>query len=315
MLRTLFCYGLVTGLLLLVAGKSRGDDLFSQIKSDSVLGNSSAVATPGTKPEDLRGRKLLNQAQLMDAFRDAGMEPLADGERGASVKLQHSRWTCSFIAELSEDNEQIGLTLLLSLIDAKQLPAADRVLALLSANRQRKSAFFAYNSTRKCLELVTQITNERVTPRNLREELRQLATIADSTASSWEVTTSTTAAPKSVVAANTTPAAGSTTAPSASPAPTPAPTPVLTGRWSATRSATEAFALLLNTDGSFALAYVKDGKTVKSTGQFTFASNQLTLTGSDSSKFVGSVSNATEKGFDFTIQGSAASKLQFQKAP
>lgn len=206
------------------------------------------------------------------------------------------------------------MTLLLSLIDAKQLPAADRVLALLSANRQRKSAFFAYNSTRKCLELVTQITNERVTPRNLREELRQLATIADSTASSWEVTTSEPPPPKSVVAANTTPAAaGSTTAPSASTAPTPVP--VLTGRWSATRSANEAFALLLNTDGSFALAFVKDGKTVKSTGQFTFANNQLTLTGSDSSKFVGSVTNATEKGFDFTIQGSVASKLQFQKAP
>ena len=236
MLRSLTYCGLWAGLLLSTIQPTWGDDLFSQVKADSVL-SPAAGTTPGLKVEDAQGKKLLNQAQLMDTLRDAGMEPLVDGERGASVKLQHSRWTFSFVIELPDDHEQLVLTLLLSQIDPKQQPTAERLLTLLTANRVRKPAFFSYNTNRRCLELISQVANEKVTPRNLRDELRLLATIADSTAASWEGTTAAATAPAAKPA--------TTVAPPATPATTPPATTAtmsLVGRWSATRSATEALA-------------------------------------------------------------------------
>ena len=60
------------------------------------------------------------------------------------------------------------------------------------------------------------------------------------------------------------------------------------------------------------LVYVKDGKQSRSSGQFTLAGGQLTLTGSDGTKFSGSVGGVTAKTFEFTPPNTA--KLTFQKA-
>jgi hypothetical protein len=87
----------------------------------------------------------------------------------------------------------------------------------------------------------------------------------------------------------------------------------LVGKWSAVRSAKEAFALQLNTDGSFVLVYVKDGKQSRSTGKYALSDGLLTLTTSDGSKFSGSLGNVSARSFEFIPQ-SAASKLTFQRA-
>ena len=70
----------------------------------------------------------------------------------------------------------------------------------------------------------------------------------------------------------------------------------------------------LNTDGSFVLVFVKDGKQSKSSGKFTLGGNQLVLTTSDGGKFTGQVGNQTAKSFEFTPVGGKASKLTFQRA-
>lgn len=94
-----------------------------------------------------------------------------------------------------------------------------------------------------------------------------------------------------------------------------APVGDIVGQWSTARSSDEAFAMQLNSDGSFILIFVRRGEQSFSTGKFTLSGSQLTLTTSDGGEFTGKVSNLTLLGFEFTPQGGAATtKLSFQRA-
>ena len=70
----------------------------------------------------------------------------------------------------------------------------------------------------------------------------------------------------------------------------------------------------LNSDSTFVLVYVNNGKQSKSVGKFTTTGGQLNLTTTDGGKFAGNLSNITGKSFDFTPPTNAAGKLTFQKA-
>jgi hypothetical protein len=299
-----------------------GDELFSRIPNDSVFTSpGDSPAGPAFRPQLERGQRILSITQLRDVLRDAGLEPDED-ENIATIKLQHARWTFSVKLGLTEERDQLVLLVDLADLEGKQSLASDRLLALLSANAQHRPAFFSYSEKRKRIELLLSLDNTEITPRLLREELRKLATIAESTASLWEVAGSsavaaapapaTTAAPQQQRVATTAPAqsASPTTAPQAAAAP-PAN---LVGKWSASRSATEAFAMQLNADSSFVLVYVKDGKQSRSTGKFSVTSGQLILTTSDGGKFGGGVANITARSFEFAPSGKGATKLTFQRA-
>ncbi len=284
------------------------DDLFSSIPIDTVFAPPSASSTPTTpRPDDKSERiqRVLNITQLTDILRDAGLEPEAE-EASVLVKLQHARWTFPVVLGLDEQREQIVLIMRLADLAGKPALSSDRLLGLMSASRELRPAFFSYSDKNKRVELMMGIENDAISPRGLRDQIRRLAQMAEGTAGLWETST-----------ANTSIAATAPTAPSgvknaAAPSAAAPAAGGLLGKWSAARSDKEAFAIQLNADNTFVLVYIKDGKQSRSTGQYAVAGGQLTLTGSDGTKFAGTLGSVTAKTFEFTPPTSA--KLTFQKA-
>jgi hypothetical protein len=319
---------------LVLAGSSAqtalADDLFSSIPIDTVFAPKSGEgnarpARPDEKSE--RIQRVLNITQLTDILRDAGLEPESD-EAAVLVKIQHARWTFPIVLGLDESQERIVMLVRLADLAGKPALSSDRLLALLGAGREMRPASFTYSEKNKRVEMLMTIENDAISPRMLREELRKLAQLAENTSGLWDVSaaiSNVAATSPAAPATGTKPAGQNLTintsagakgnAPPASSVPaTNPPTAVgsLLGKWSAARSAKEAFAIQLNTDNTFVLVYIKDGKQSRSTGKFTLSGSQLTLTGNDGVQFSGSVSGVTAKTFDFAPPSGA--KLTFQKA-
>ena len=91
----------------------------------------------------------------------------------------------------------------------------------------------------------------------------------------------------------------------------------LQGRWAASRSATEAFAMQINGDSTFILVSVISGKQARSSGKLTLLNGQLTLEGSDGIRIAGAVTLASYSELQFSPQSTsgAATVLSFRKAP
>lgn len=286
----------------LFALESRADELFSRESTGSVFKESNRIDATQGRPEAVeRGRKIGSAAQLADLLRDAGLEPEADGERVVNVKLQHSKWTFPIAMGINEAGDQIRLAMTLSQFEAGKQPTSSQLLALLGANREHQPAFFSFSEKRRQIELFLSISNEDITTRLLREELRRAATIAESTASLWDING---AAPATKPTTITKPA---------QPQTAPATGNGLVGKWSAARSNTQAFALQFKADGSFMLVSVINGKQTKANGKFTLNGGQLTLT-TDAGTSTAAVANISANSFDFTPPGKASAKLTFKRA-
>ncbi len=301
------------------------DDLFSSIPIDTVFAPKSGDSSPSrARPDEKSERiqRVLNITQLTDILRDAGLEPEAD-EAAVLVKLQHARWTFPIVLGLDESQERIVMLVRLADLAGKPALSSDRLLALLGAGREMRPASFTYSDKNKRVEMLMTIENDAISPRMLREELRKLAQLAESTAGLWDVSAATTSSSPGAASAGTKPAGQNLTintsvksgaAPVAGAQATSSP-PIagsLLGKWSAARSQKEAFAIQLNGDNTFVLVYIKDGKQNRSSGKFTLAGSQLTLTGSDGTEFSGGVSGVTAKSFEFAPP--SGTKLTFQKA-
>jgi hypothetical protein len=312
---------------------TRADDLFSRVQINSVFSQTRSTANSPNNgqfpPEGAeRRQKVLNIGQLVDLLRDGGLTGQADGDTSVALELPHARGPFPVVIGLSEDREQLVVLMLLSQLDAQQTLSTDRLLGLLAANKEHRPVMFSYSDSRKRIELVLSLTNQEISGRLLRDEMQRLAAIADSTASLWEIAPANGAiaaqpAPQATAPQATAPQAAAPSATAAAPRQVPAAAPTqvaaaaaagLVGRWSAARTASEAFAILLNNDGTFTLVYVKDGKQSQSKGQYSIASGQLVLTTAEGAKFSGNLTNVTSKSFDFNPSGSTAGKLTFQRA-
>jgi hypothetical protein len=317
---------------------TRADDLFSRVQINSVFSQTGSTANSPNNgqfpPEGAeRRQKVLNIGQLVDLLRDGGLTGQADGDTSVALELPHARGPFPVVIGLSEDREQLVVLMLLSQLDAQQTLSTDRLLGLLAANKEHRPVMFSYSDSRKRIELVLSLTNQEISGRLLRDEMQRLAAIADSTASLWEIAPANGAiaaqpapqatAPQATAPQATAPQAAAPSVTAAAPRQVPAAAPTqvtaaaaagLVGRWSAARTASEAFAILLNNDGTFTLVYVKDGKQSQSKGQYSIASGQLVLTTAEGAKFSGNLTNVTSKSFDFNPSGSTAGKLTFQRA-
>jgi len=90
----------------------------------------------------------------------------------------------------------------------------------------------------------------------------------------------------------------------------------LTGKWTAVKSNTEAFAAEFKADGKFVLVYVRQGKQTRSSGTFLIDSQTLTLNGDTGLKLSGALKSVSNAEFQFspaTTSGSP-SPLSFKRA-
>ena len=240
------------------------------------------------------------------------MEPREIDTRVVSVKRPGG---LSVLLSFSDDYDRLRLVMVLNTLKEGQTPPTETLMGLMDANRQNTAEFYAYNKTQRRTELHRLIQNSSMTPDRLKTELGSLARIAEQSKQLWAIKTPT---PSSTAAAGaekvaSTPKPAPTIKPQATPT-TNASTSThpLIGRWAASRSKTEAFALQISQDRSFALVTVVGGKTTKATGKYTLIGSKLTLTDTKGTRIAGTVTLRSTKEFNFLPTG-AKTPLTFKK--
>lgn len=333
---------LMVGLSAVVATPARAqeeDSLFSSVRASTAFEN--AITIEGGNLVAIGTKRLTSTDELVHTLQEAGFEASASGIRIASTRKQLDSWIFPVLVTLSEDEQDVSVVLgLRAVSDSQKLPAT-RLLRLLESNEKSGRTSFAFNRDRNRIELFSLIKNAGVDALALRDEINRLAILARDSESLWNLEESaggaaltqtltanggaTKVAAVSVGAAPATSPATVSTVPAASP-PQPASPPVaslqiaansLQGRWSASRSATEAFAIMINADGTFVLVSVSDGKQARSTGKFTLQNDQLSLVANDGSRVQGKVSLVSTSEFRFEQQqttGATGAPLTFRKA-
>lgn len=320
---------------------ARAEELFSRSTIESALGvltgNGNAApnapaADPNTAPvapapsflapaapamEAPAGTKLA-LPQIADLLGTAGFEPQKDGEYIVVARVAFDKWKFPVAITLSGDGERVHMSMMLARYDQK-MPTADKMLALLASNRTHAPAFFSYSDDRKQMELLSSVPNDRPTLEAIKAELERMGTIAGKTITLWEPNLPPGAVtngqvPNNTQAPNNGQIANNSTVAPTNPQPSGQTGPVLTGKWAAARSQTEAFALLLNQDSTFTLVYVNNGKQSRSTGRFTLDNNQLSLNADTGARIAGNFSMTTENTFELIPGTNPASKLTFNRA-
>lgn len=281
-----------------------GNDLFSDVRTNSVFDNSPAgtaevnTATPRrvTKPEELR-----------DMLKSTGFEAKVASRRTVTTKKELAPWTFPVMVILAEDETSVSVVLGLNTIKDvdKELPAKT-LLEMMNISQNSAPAVMGYHTKRERTELSMVLKNRNLTGQILRDEINRLAIIAKRTDKTWAPAD----APAETPQQNTT---TPQTAPQTAPQSTPQSTGTsLVGRWSAARSATEAFAVEFKADQTFNLVYINNGQQTKSSGTFTTNAGSLSLTGDDGSKLEGRLSVNSQTQFTLTLNNTAA--LVFTKA-
>lgn len=275
------------------------NDLFSDVRIKSVF---DTAAPAETLTEAAIGRRITGAEDLRDKLNAAGLDASAAGSRSVTLKKKLDPWEFPVLVTMSEDESQIAIMLgLRSISDSKKL-TANELLRMMAASQKNAPHVFAYNSDRERTELYTILKNEGLSGQLLRDTINRMAVVAKANEDVWaeKATPDTPAGTTPTVAAA--PEQPATVAPAA---------PNLTGKWSAARSATEAFAVEFTADGTFKLVYVNNGSQTKSAGQYTLSGETLTLSGSGL-KLTGKIVIKSASEFTLTLEKSAA--LTFRKA-
>lgn len=296
----------------LAGAAASADDLFSDVSIGSPFGPSE---TQGAVPAQPTPTRLAGPASLSEMLKQASLNPKELDTRIVSLTLQARGTPLPVLMTFNDDHEHIRMVMVLSTLGENESPTSDQLIGMMDANRENSSVFFAYSKQQRRMELHRIVENRSLTPARLREELTAILRAADRSRELWTVTKS----EEPPVAEN-----GTTAAPQEKPAVAPATAEAsppatnslradLFGQWTAARSQTEAFALRLDQQGSFALVTVISGKTSQSKGKFTLEGSKLTLVDEKGTQLVGTVSLKSAKEFNFQAAGSTK-PLTFKKA-
>ena len=323
---------LLNGMLTGQAVFAQQDDLFSSVRASTVFSEGDAALTGATTTSPVTNR-LMSAEALVQALQKAEFTAVASGSRAAAAMKQQDLWQFPVLVTISEDEQDLLIAVgLRAVSDSQKLPAA-RLLQLLEANQKASRASFVFNRDKERLELLCQLRNTGEKDVLLRDEINRLAILARDMETVWNLDEKSGGSPigaagstaieaTKMAPATANPNAATPPVSTSAPANTTGAVPELTtaalqGRWAASRSATEAFAMQLNNDFTFVLVSVINGKQLRSSGKFTLANGQLTLDGSDGVKIVGIVklNSATEFQFAQQSAGVTGATLSFSKAP
>ena len=274
-----------------------GDDLFSDVRTNSVFDSPSPGNTDfganTTSP-----KRITRPEEVRDMLKLVGFEAKVASSRAVTTKKELAPWTFPVMVILSED--ETSLTVVLGLNTIKNVSrelSAKTLLEMMTASHENAPALFAYHAKRERTELSMVMKNRGLTGQLLRDAVNRLAILAKSTDKIWALQTEKPGQAKPKPENKQRPTTSAAT---------------LVGKWSAARSATEAFAVEFTANGSFNLVYINNGKQTKSTGKFTVKAGSLSLVGNDGLKLEGKVTLNSDTQFSLAVKDSRA--LVFKKA-
>lgn len=269
------------------------DDLFSDVKTKSVFEDAS------TKPDaaSSTGIRVTSPEELRDLLKGAGFETKVASSQAVTLEKKLDPWTFPILMVISDDEKRISIMLGLSTVKdvTKELPATT-LLAMMTASQENAPLLFSYHAKRERTELSQVIDNKNVTGLTLRDAVNQMALTAKGASDVWSSNEA--ASPK--------------TEPTTPDTPKNPNSSTLTGKWSAAKSATEAFAVELSATGTFNLVYINNGKQVKSSGQFTTDNGLLSLVGADGVKLEGKLTIKSAQ--EFTFEPNNSTPMVFTRA-
>lgn len=269
--------------------------LFSEIRSGSVFDSDDSVGPPKTSSAPSGSileleSKVTSAAQLSRMLRDAGFKPEDEDEekRMLTVEVKFGVWTIPVVVMVGADERQVVLILLLTTAKDEDSIPKGKLLEMMEASRKYAPTYFGYSSKHRRMELYHLIPNSRVSGRKLKEELDRLTLIAEETEEMWDLGGS-----------------EGTTAPAS---------PSLVGKWAASRSKTEAFAIQFKADEKFVLVYINNGQQSRSKGTYSLESGKLTMVGDDGFRLAGTIDSSSGEQFRFKPEKSNSGSLLFKRA-
>lgn len=304
----------------LMASARAEDGLFSPLRLGSTSSSTGRAASTDTAP-----RTLSNASAVQTLLLAAGYTARIDERETLRIDISRGEWTAPVLIQLADAGHQVRMAMRLSELEANTIIAPKTLRGMLQANRTNWGAFFAIAGQPQRIELVKTISNNGLDSELLRTELEKLAEMAEKTRDIWNAegirlrqstgedeaetaepeTNESSTPPASASETPQTPTT-TTTQPEAKPA-APA-TLSLDGKWIATPTTNEAFALQIDTDSSFKLVHVKGTKSTKSKGTWTLAGTTLTLKGDDGTTIAGTVARKSDS-FTLTMSGAGGKSV------
>ncbi len=287
-----------------------GHDLFSDVRTNSVFEDSSNNSNSGDSP-----RRITRAEELREMLKSSGFEAKVVSNRIVTTQKELAPWTFPVMVELSEDETRVTVVLGLKSVSdvSKELPTA-KLLEMMKVSQKNAPALFAYHPGRERTEVSSALKNQGLTGLELRDEVNRLAILAKKYDTMWsgeQEKTQESQPPQTQTPQTQTP---QTQTPPSPPQQNNSPTSTsrLVGRWSAARSATEAFAVEFTSSQTFNLVYVNNGRQTRSSGKFTVGNGSLSMTTSDGTQITGSLTVNSDTQFTLTIRNSTP--LVFRKA-
>lgn len=286
----------------------RADEgLFSTVAMESVFAKpatpSASVASKATSDQFDR---ITSVSSLMEALKAAKLDP-KEAKGRAKIELRHDGWKLPVALAVEVDQDRIVCEISLVVID-DTAAGTQTLLDLLSLGDSVDGAFFAYDRDRKLIQLRSSFANRSITASQLKADLVKLAGFAQKHSDVWS----------KLKAKSKTPNSSSKTNPADLSRSKSSPQKLsLLGKWSASLSSGQVFAIQLTSDSKFQLVHLKSGKSTISKGKVTRAGDRLTLAGENAVTLNCRVEQTVADKFQLTIldsKGKATVKLDFKKA-
>lgn len=312
-MRFLFSLTVLAALFCGVTQVHADDSLFSEVAMESVFEKQVAtVKDVATISDGETMQRIVGVSSLIQVLKAAGFEP-SEEQDSATFKLNHAQWIFPVSMTVFVDEDRIACEM--SLVKMEEDASFDKetLLKLLVSNTATQGGYFAFDQENKRIQLRVSLSNRAVTARQLKADLTRLAILAEQKSDIWSKS-------------NATPKTESTVAVPTTTTNTAKPTNAtnagktrfsLAGTWSASLNSGEAFALRLNSEGTFQLVHMKSGKATSSKGKVSRSGNSLTLIGDDKITLNCTVNQTVADKFQLAVndaKGNVAIKLDFSKA-
>ncbi len=284
------------------------ESLFSHIAMESVYESKTVTPLDVAAISDTSMlERVTGASSLVLALKAAGFNPTRDDEQ-VTIEVDHAGWKLPIRMRVELEKDRIVCAM--SLVELKDMSgvASDSLLSLLASGKATEGAFFAFDRDKKLIQLKTSFSNRGLTARGLKADLVNLASLAELHSDVWS---------KLGTAVKTDAVVGAPERKTV-PAKEPAESFSIVGRWGATLTSGESFAILVGADNRFKLVQVKGKKSSVSSGKLTLEGNRLTLVGDDKVTISGDIKQSSKDEFQFAIidakTGKPSVTLSFKKA-